>query len=83
MSQLTCRDVVDFLLDYLACELDPAARAEFDAHLAICDECVAFIHSYEQTIRLGKAAFDQLDEPAEQRVPRALVDAILAARRRV
>jgi anti-sigma factor RsiW len=82
MSQLTCRDVVDFLSDYLACELDPGLRAELDAHLALCDECVGFIRSYEQTVRLGKAAFDRLDEPADQRVPRQLVEAILAALRR-
>ena len=82
MNQLTCRDVADFLSDYLACELNPAARAAFDAHLALCDECVVFIRSYEQTVRLAKAAFDCLDEPAEQRVPRQLVEAILAARRR-
>lgn len=82
MSQLTCRDVVEFLSDYLACELDPAVRAELDAHLALCDECVAFIRSYEHAVRLGKAAFDRPDRPAEERVPRRLVEAILAANRR-
>jgi anti-sigma factor RsiW len=82
MTQLTCRDVVDFLMSYLARELDPAQRAEFDAHLAMCDECVAFVRSYELTVRLGEAAFEELDDPADQRVPRALVEAILAARRR-
>jgi anti-sigma factor RsiW len=82
MSRLTCRDVVEFLSDYLTCELDAAARTAFDEHLAECDECVAYIRGYERTVRLARTAFDKLDEPVEQQVPRQLVDAILAARRR-
>jgi len=34
-------------------------------------------------VLLGKAAFDRLDEPADEQLPRKLVQAILAARRRV
>jgi anti-sigma factor RsiW len=81
MTQLTCRDVVEFLSDYLTCELDAAARTAFDAHLAECDECVAYIRSYERTVRLARTAFDRLDEPAAE-VPPQLVAAILASRRR-
>ena len=31
---MTCRDVVEFLMDYLSAELPPDDRALFDAHLA-------------------------------------------------
>jgi len=82
MTELTCRDVVEFLVDYLDHELDPAQRLAFEAHLAECDECVAYIRSYEHTVRLGKAAFEPLEEPAEKHFPAQLVDAVLAARRR-
>jgi len=82
MATLTCREVVAFLMDYLAHSLDPAQRAEFEAHLVDCDECVAYLRSYEQTVRLGRAAFDDADAAAEAHVPRQLVEAILAARRR-
>lgn len=83
MTDLTCRDVVECLMSYLAHALDPARRRAFDAHLAICDQCVTYIRSYEQTVLLGKAAFDRLDEAADEQVPKTLVEAILAARRRV
>ena len=82
MTELTCRDVVEFLMDYVAHELDPAQRHAFEAHLAECDECVAYIRSYEQTVRLGTAAFDDLDQAAAAHLPKGLVQAVLAARRR-
>jgi anti-sigma factor RsiW len=81
MTELTCREVVEFLMDYLAHQLDPIQRQAFDAHLAGCDECVAYIASYERTVRLGKQALE-LDEPANEQVPDTLIKAILAARRR-
>jgi len=82
MTDLTCRDVVEFLMDYLDHALDPAQQQAFESHLAHCDECVVYLRSYEQTVRLGRAAFDDLDDPAAARLPRELVDAIVAARRR-
>jgi anti-sigma factor RsiW len=82
MSELTCRDVVDFLMDYLAGGLDPEQRVAFDAHLAACPDCVVYLRDYEETVRLGKAAFEYLDAPAAEQLPPELVQAILAARRK-
>ena len=82
MVVLTCRDVVAFLMEYLDQSLAPPQRADFEAHLASCDECVAYLRRYAQTIRLGRAAFADPDAAAEGHVPRRLVEAILAARRR-
>jgi anti-sigma factor RsiW len=81
MTEITCREVVEFLMDYLTHELDAVQRHAFDAHVAGCDECVSYIRSYEQTVRLSKQAFE-LDEPADEQVPEKLIEAILAARRR-
>ena len=83
MAVLTCRDVVAFLMDYLDQSLEPLQRAEFEAHLAACDECIAYLHRYEETMRLGRTAFADLDAAAEAHVPRRLVEAILAACRRM
>jgi anti-sigma factor RsiW len=83
MTELTCRDVVEFLMDYLTHELDASQRHAFEAHVAVCDECVRYIRSYEQTVRLGKAAFECLEEPADGQLPKKLIQAILDARRRV
>jgi len=79
---MTCHEVIDFLMEYLSGELSASERAEFEQHLADCPDCSAYLKSYEETIKLGKAVFADLDVPASQDVPEELVQAILASRRR-
>ena len=74
---MTCRDILDFLMDYDAGALTPRERALFDEHLAECPSCTAYLDSYRQTIRMGKALSA---EEASQAIPPELVQAILAAR---
>jgi len=77
---LTCRELIDFLAAYLDGELAPEARAAFEVHRSLCPDCVGYLASYRETIRLGKQACEPDAElPAD--VPRELVDAILATRR--
>jgi anti-sigma factor RsiW len=80
---MTCREFIEFLMQYLDGELPRDRRAVFDAHLAECPWCVAYMHNYEQTITLGQAAFEPTDDPVPSEVPVELVKAILAARDRV
>jgi anti-sigma factor RsiW len=77
-DSVTCRELIEFLAEYLDGELSPDARNEFDRHLKVCASCVAYIDSYRQTIQLGKLAFAPTDEPAP--VPEGLRRAIRAAR---
>jgi anti-sigma factor RsiW len=79
---MTCREAIDFLASYLDGELPPDVRARFDEHLAECPSCVAYLQTYQATIRLGKAvyALPDLAPPAE--MPEELVQAILAVRNR-
>ena len=77
---MTCREFADFIMDYQSGELSSELRARFDHHLDLCDNCRNYLTSYEETVKLGKTAFD--DEHAElpADVPDELVRAILAAR---
>lgn len=77
---ITCRELIDFIADYLDGELPAPMRHEFERHLNVCPACVAYFDSYKQTIQLGKAAMAPTDEPAS--VPEGLVRAIRAARAR-
>ena len=81
---LTCRELIDFLWKYLSHELSPAERFGFDAHLAVCPSCVAYLASYAETVRMGRVAFaePELDRAAPAEVPEELVRAVLAARER-
>lgn len=79
---VTCREFAEFMGDYLAGELSADVRTQFDDHLARCTNCRRYLTSYEESVKLGKHAFDDngADLPAD--VPEELVQAILAARRR-
>jgi anti-sigma factor RsiW len=81
VKELTCRELTEFLADYFAGELGPDGRSLFEGHLADCPDCVAYLRSYAETMRLAKDAYG--DEPVPAGVPEQLIRAILAARERV
>ena len=78
---LTCRELIEFLAAYMDGELAAETRAAFELHLSRCPNCVEYLASYRETIRLGRRACEpEAELPAN--VPSELIDAILAARRR-
>jgi anti-sigma factor RsiW len=79
---MICREVVEFLTEYLSGEMQADQWLAFEQHLEACPECVAYVKSYEETVRLGKAVFSHPDERIPEDVPEDLVQAILAARKK-
>jgi anti-sigma factor RsiW len=77
-AYITCRELITFLGDYLAGELPPAKNKEFERHLAVCDSCVQYIATYQETIRMATAAMTATELRVED-VPEDLVTAILAS----
>jgi anti-sigma factor RsiW len=78
---MTCRELVEFLMDYLDGQLSEPERSSFEEHLGECPDCAAYLVSYREAVRLGKEACAAGDTiPAE--VPEDLVRAVVAARRR-
>jgi len=53
---ITCRQLIELVADYLGCELDDFARWRFQRHLAGCSSCRAYLLTYEETIKLARAA---------------------------
>ncbi len=78
---MTCREFADFMSDYLSNELAPAIRSRFEHHLAVCPNCQRYLVSFEETVKLGKRAFEEDEAAVPPDVPEDLVKAILAARR--
>jgi anti-sigma factor RsiW len=77
---LTCREFVELLYDYLLGGLGAERTAALNAHLAACPSCVAYLKTYEASIRMGRAAVLPSGDPLPDDVPEALVRALLALR---
>ena len=74
---MTCREFIEFLMEYLLGEVD---REKFDAHLAVCPSCVNYLKTYQETVKVGIAVFADPNETLPEEPPEDLIKAILAAR---
>jgi anti-sigma factor RsiW len=76
---MTCREVADFVGDYVSGDLPDATRRRFDWHLVTCRNCRRYLATYRATIAAGRTAFARPDADADGMVPEELIRAILAA----
>jgi anti-sigma factor RsiW len=51
--QLICQEIVEVVTDYLEGAMDAQSRASFDAHLAGCPHCTAYIEQVRAMIRVA------------------------------
>jgi anti-sigma factor RsiW len=77
---VTCQELADFIADYLSDDLPARTREAFDHHLSRCPNCVRYVRAYQESVRLGQHAFDDVDTAVPSSVPEELVQAILRAR---
>ena len=81
MPELTCREFVDFLDDYVEGKQAVEVRATFDRHLQDCPYCVDYLTTYKDTISLARdACFANSSLPVPPDVPEELIQAILNSR---
>ena len=71
-AELSCSELVELVTDYLDGALAPADRARFDAHIAKCANCTAYVEQFRETIRLTGRLHEDDVEPAARA---ALLDA--------
>lgn len=76
MSHITCKELIDFLDDYVAGELPPTRTTEFERHLGVCPSCRAYLTTYRETITLARAANTH---PGIEDIPAEVITAALAA----
>lgn len=79
---MTCQEIADFMMDYLNGGLAEPQRAVFEEHLGECPDCVAYLQSYEMTVKVVQSTRGPTDDPHLDEMPEDLVRAVLAARHR-
>jgi len=77
-GMLTCEEVDNFLYDFQEGQLSYLERLKFKLHLSMCKECKDYLRNYQSTIRMSQAEFTKVD--TAEKVPEALIDAILKSR---
>lgn len=79
-TRMTCRELVEFLMDYLDDALPADVRAQLEIHMSCCPNCVRYVETYRTTTTLTRIAFEVCDDDPAADVPEELVQAILNAR---
>lgn len=76
MTDLCCREVSEFLLEYFDRTLPEDVQGGFDAHVAACDNCRTYLAQYRDTIIAGQIA---CRDDEDDGCPEELVRAVMAA----
>jgi len=78
---MKCRELADFLMDYVSGELPEENRAHFELHLDRCRNCREYLVQYEGCVKAGRIACGETSDELPANVPEDLVKAVLAARK--
>jgi mono/diheme cytochrome c family protein len=73
---MTCRELADFLADYLSDDLSAETRTQFEQHLSRCPNCRQYLADYRATIELGRRAFTDEDAGVPAEVPEVTAERI-------
>lgn len=74
-AELTCRELVGLITDYLDGALREPDVRRFDHHLTDCDGCTTYLDQFRRTIGLtGRLEPDDLDPAAESALRSAFED---------
>ena len=64
-ADLSCRELVELVTDYVEGALDRRTRSRFERHISGCPHCTAYLEQIRETVRLtGMLREDQLEPQA-------------------
>ena len=67
VEQLSCRELVELVTDYLEGALSEEERLRFEEHIGICTGCRVYLEQIRQTIVVvGRLSEDSLAPDAER-----------------
>jgi anti-sigma factor RsiW len=65
-DDLSCREVVELVTDWLEGALPAGERARVEVHLAGCEGCEAYVEQMRETVRIAGRLDEQELEPAQR-----------------
>ena len=77
---MTCREFIEFLMDYLDGVLPEAEHRRFEEHLVDCHECQTYLETYRETSAATTLVLGEPEDPVPADVPEDLIKAILDSR---
>jgi anti-sigma factor RsiW len=78
---MKCRELAEFLYDYVNGDLAAEQRTHFEFHLGKCGNCHEYLVQYQMTITAGRIACGEMSDELPKNIPEDLVKAVLAARK--
>jgi predicted anti-sigma-YlaC factor YlaD len=74
-DEMSCRDLVDLVTEYLEGTLPAADRVRFEEHLGICPPCRTYLDQMRQTLRaMGTLPRESVPSEAREALRRAFRD---------
>ena len=75
VEQLSCREFVELVTDYLEGALPEEERLRFEDHISRCDGCTVYLEQIRQTVAVaGRLTEDALTPEAERALLHAFRD---------
>ncbi|HXV95325.1 MAG TPA: zf-HC2 domain-containing protein [Gaiellaceae bacterium] len=75
VDELTCKELVEVVTDYLEGRLSPAEQVRFEEHVAFCSWCRTYLDQMRETVRVtGTLAEKDLSPEAREGLLRAFRD---------
>ena len=82
-DHMMCDDITDLILDYLTEALPPGTALEFEEHMRMCPDCVAFLNTYKKTVQVTRSLrYEDIPPAMEKRVRQFLAQKVKTASRR-
>jgi putative zinc finger protein len=73
--QLTCKDAIEVLAEYLETSLGPELVAALERHLHDCRPCLAYLKTYKKTRTLaGEVGRVEMPDEMKRRLHRLLLE---------
>ena len=76
-SNISCRDLIGFIMAYESDDLPARQRQQMDQHLENCKDCRDYLDTYHQTVQLSKAVHGTVWVPSLEEFPEELLQIVV------